>query len=148
MTNHLEVEVFSAGYEESVVLSDIGFAAADCQSLALLGEQQMPAIGGALMVNPRLRALDEPLQGLVPIIVEELLGVLGNIIRKEGLSAILVEQKARETLNFSDQAIILDRDRIVHEGARAKLAGNPDRLETHLGATEQKKAGSPRRAPH
>jgi branched-chain amino acid transport system ATP-binding protein len=76
------------------------------------------------------------LEGLAPIIVEELLGVLGNVIRKEGLSAIIVEQKARRILGFTDRAVILDRGRIVYEGDSAALAKDPARLETHLGVTE------------
>jgi branched-chain amino acid transport system ATP-binding protein len=103
------------------------------------GEQQMLAIGRALIVNPRLVLLDEPLEGLAPIIVEELLGVLRKVIREEGMSAIVVEQKARKILGFTDRAVILDRGRIVYAGGSAALANDPDRLETHLGVTEQSK---------
>ena len=103
------------------------------------GEQQMLAIGRALIVNPRIILLDEPLEGLAPIIVEELLGVLGNVIRKEGMSAIIVEQKARKILSFTDRAIILDRGRVVFSGDSAALANDPERLEAHLGVAEQKK---------
>src|SRR5436190_20981718 len=105
------------------------------------GEQQMLAIGRALIVNPRIILLDEPLEGLAPIIVEELLGVLGNVIRKEGLSAIIVEQKAHKILSFTDRAIILDRGRIVYSGDSAALAADPEVLETHPGVAEQKKGG-------
>ncbi len=106
------------------------------------GEQQMLAIARTLMTNPALLLLDEPLEGLAPIIVEELLGVLGNVIRKEGMSAIVVEQKARKILGFTDRAIILDRGRIVYQGDSAALANDPERLEAHLGVTEQKSGGS------
>ena len=72
------------------------------------GEQQMLAIGRALMVNPRLLLLDEPTEGLAPIIVDELLAALRELAR-EGLSMIVVEQKPKKILPFTDHAIVLDR---------------------------------------
>jgi branched-chain amino acid transport system ATP-binding protein len=112
------------------------------------GEQQMLAVARTLMTNPALLLLDEPLEGLAPIIVEELLGVLGNVIRKEGLSAIIVEQKAHKLLSFTDRAIILDRGRIVFSGDSAALAAAPEMLEAHLGVAEQKKGGLSPPLPH
>jgi branched-chain amino acid transport system ATP-binding protein len=104
------------------------------------GEQQMLAVARTLMTNPALLLLDEPLEGLAPIIVEELLAALGNVIRKEGLAAIVVEQKARKILQFTDRAVILDRGRIVYQGDSGTLAGDPARLEAHLGVAEQRHA--------
>jgi len=106
------------------------------------GEQQMLAIGRALIVNPRLMLLDEPLEGLAPLIVEELVGVLRTVIRNEGMSAIVVEQKARKVLSFTDRAVILDRGRVVFEGESAALAGDANVLESHLGVTEQRRPGA------
>ena len=80
------------------------------------GEQQMLAIARALVLNPKLMLLDEPTEGLAPIIVEELLAALKRIIRDEGMSAIVVEQHAQKILGVTDQALILDRGTIVHAG--------------------------------
>nr|CAD6430116.1 ABC transporter ATP-binding protein [Rhizobium sp. Q54] len=96
------------------------------------GEQQMLAVGRALMVNPRLLLLDEPLEGLAPIIVDELLAALRQIVRSEGISAIIIEQKARKILPLSDDAVILDRGSIVHHGSSAELLVNDDVMAEHL----------------
>jgi branched-chain amino acid transport system ATP-binding protein len=108
------------------------------------GEQQMLAIARTLMTNPALLLLDEPLEGLAPIIVDELLEALRTVIRSGRLAAIVVEQKARKILGFTDRAIILQRGRIVFAGDSAELVRSPDQLAAHLGVTEQK-AGSSRK---
>jgi branched-chain amino acid transport system ATP-binding protein len=97
------------------------------------GEQQMLAIGRALVLNPKLLLLDEPTEGLAPIIVEELLAALQQLLREEGLAAILIEQHARKILGLTDKAVILERGRVVHASdSRALLADNA-MLERHLG---------------
>ncbi|OHV82290.1 ABC transporter ATP-binding protein [Rhizobium sp. LCM 4573] len=97
------------------------------------GEQQMLAVGRALMVNPKLLLLDEPLEGLAPIIVDELLAAIRRIVEGEGMSAIIIEQKARKVLPLSDEAVILDRGAIVYRGASADLLADETVLSQHLG---------------
>ena len=97
------------------------------------GEQQMLAVGRALVLNPRLLLLDEPLEGLAPIIVEELLRAIRRITREEGLSAIIVEQHPQAILAISDRAAVLDRGTVVHTGSAAELSAQPDLLDRLLG---------------
>jgi branched-chain amino acid transport system ATP-binding protein len=109
------------------------------------GEQQMLAVARALVINPRILLLDEPLEGLAPILVEELLAALRRIIRGEGVSAILVEQNAQKVLSVTDRVAILDRGSVIYEGDSADLKTNRQVLETHLGVTEGR---SRRPTPH
>jgi branched-chain amino acid transport system ATP-binding protein len=97
------------------------------------GEQQMLAIARALALNPRLILFDEPLEGLAPLVVEEVLSVLRRLLREEGLSAIIVEQKARQVLAVTDRAIILDRGTVAHEGPSATLLADPQLLAAKIG---------------
>jgi branched-chain amino acid transport system ATP-binding protein len=97
------------------------------------GEQQMLAVGRALALNPRLLLLDEPLEGLAPIIVEELLRAISRITRQEGLSAIIVEQHPQAILAISDQAVVLDRGSVVHHSSAQQLQAQPELIEGLLG---------------
>ena len=99
------------------------------------GEQQMLAIGRALVLNPRLLLLDEPTEGLAPIIVEELLRAISRIVREEGLSAVIVEQHAAKILKLTDEAVVLDRGSVVHASTSAHLLAHPELLAQHLGVS-------------
>jgi branched-chain amino acid transport system ATP-binding protein len=94
------------------------------------GEQQMLAIARALMTNPRLLVLDEPLEGLAPIIVEELAQALSNLA---GVAMILVEQHAEIALSLTERALVIERGRIAHRGASRELAADPRLLERYVG---------------
>jgi branched-chain amino acid transport system ATP-binding protein len=97
------------------------------------GEQQMLAVGRALVVNPKLLLLDEPLEGLAPIIVSELLRAIARITREEGLSAIIVEQHPQAILAISDRAVVLDHGTVVHADTAAALRAAPELLDRLLG---------------
>jgi branched-chain amino acid transport system ATP-binding protein len=92
------------------------------------GEQQMLAIARALMVNPKLLLLDEPMEGLAPIIVQELTRVIRSLVVDRGMSVIIVEQHARLALSLTKRAIVLDRGRIVHESDSNSLMQDPETL--------------------
>ncbi|MDO8718932.1 MAG: ABC transporter ATP-binding protein [Polaromonas sp.] len=97
------------------------------------GEQQMLAVGRALVLNPKLLLLDEPLEGLAPIIVEELLRAIARITRDEGLSAIIVEQHPQAILAISHRAVVLDHGTVVHSGSADDLREQPELLDRLLG---------------
>ena len=97
------------------------------------GEQQMLAVARALVLNPKLLLLDEPLEGLAPIIVEELLRAIARITREEGLSAIIVEQHPQAILAISHRAVVLDHGSVVHAGPASELAGAPQLIDRLLG---------------
>jgi branched-chain amino acid transport system ATP-binding protein len=97
------------------------------------GEQQMLAFGRALALNPRLLLLDEPLEGLAPIIVEELLRAIRRVAREEGLSSIVVEQHPHMVLGVTDDAIVLDRGGIAFRASSDSLLNDPTPLDAWLG---------------
>ncbi|OGB11046.1 MAG: ABC transporter ATP-binding protein [Burkholderiales bacterium RIFCSPHIGHO2_12_FULL_61_11] len=87
------------------------------------GEQQMLAIGRALMLNPKLLLLDEPLEGLAPVIVEQLCEAIGRMVKEEGQALVLVEQRAEQALQLTHRCVVLERGRIVH------VADSPTQLQ-------------------
>jgi branched-chain amino acid transport system ATP-binding protein len=97
------------------------------------GEQQMLAIGRALMTNPALLLLDEPMEGLAPIIVEELAASIRRLCENEGLASIVVEQHPVLALDMTHQAIVLERGTVVHTGPSAALAADQALLDRLLG---------------
>jgi len=97
------------------------------------GEQQMLAIGRALLLNPKLLLLDEPSQGLAPKIVQEVFQVIVHL-RNEGMSLLLVEQNIRASVQIADAAFVLDDGKIVFEGPAAELAVDEERLRELAGA--------------
>ncbi|WP_207456430.1 ABC transporter ATP-binding protein [Azospirillum sp. SYSU D00513] len=97
------------------------------------GEQQMLAIGRALMLNPVLMLLDEPLEGLAPVIVEELSRAIRMMVEGDGLAIILVEQHAHIALGLTRNAIVLERGRIVHRAPSAALMEDHATLERYVG---------------
>ena len=100
------------------------------------GEQQMLAVARALVLNPKLLLLDEPLEGLAPIIVEELLRAIARITREEGLSAIIVEQHPQAILAISHDAVVLDHGSVVHRGRAKDLLDQPEQLDRLLGVAK------------
>jgi branched-chain amino acid transport system ATP-binding protein len=101
------------------------------------GEQQMLAFARALVLNPKLLLLDEPLEGLAPILVEELLRSIARVVRDEGMSAIIVEQNPRMILPITHQAVVLDRGTVVQEGASAELLQDRERLDRWLAVAKR-----------
>jgi len=100
------------------------------------GEQQMLSIARALLTNPSILLMDEPTEGLAPVLVEALTAVLARLRAESALSIILVEQNSRVALTFSARTVILDKGRIVYDGESEPLRADPERLAKLIGIVE------------
>jgi branched-chain amino acid transport system ATP-binding protein len=101
------------------------------------GEQQMTAIGRALMARPKMILLDEPSMGLAPQIVEEIFGIVQSLNAKEGVSFLLAEQNTNIALRYAHYGYILESGRVVMDGAARDLAENEDVKEFYLGLAKE-----------
>ena len=100
------------------------------------GEQQMLSIARALLTNPSVLLMDEPTEGLAPVVVEALTAVLLRLRTDAGLSIILVEQNSRVALAFSDRTVVMSKGRIVYDGSSAALRANPEKLAEFVGVAD------------
>jgi branched-chain amino acid transport system ATP-binding protein len=100
------------------------------------GEQEMLSIGRALLLNPRLLILDEPSQGLAPLIVKEVFRIIAQM-RQEGISVLLVEQNVRMSLEISDHAYVLENGQMVYSGPAAELRSDETRIQALAGASAE-----------
>jgi len=100
------------------------------------GEQQMLSIARALRTNPTVLLMDEPTEGLAPVIVEALTEVMVRLRRESQLSIILVEQNSRVALEFSDRTVVMDKGRMVYDGTSKALRDDPERLASLIGVSE------------
>jgi branched-chain amino acid transport system ATP-binding protein len=100
------------------------------------GEQQMLSIARALMTNPSLLLMDEPTEGLAPVLVETLTAGLVRLRDESALAIVLVEQNTRVALAFSARTVIMDKGRVVYDGASAGLSADPERLAQLIGVPE------------
>mgnify|MGYP001156471043 FL=1 len=112
---------------------NLGARLSHAGSLLSGGEQQMLSIARALVTNPSVLLMDEPTEGLAPVIVEALAAVLARLSAEDALSIVLVEQNSRVALAFSARTVVMDKGRIVYDGASAALAADPERLAKLIG---------------
>ncbi len=100
------------------------------------GEQQMLAIGRALIGNPSVLLMDEPSEGLAPVIVEELARAVKKLSQESGLALVLVEQNSRLALDIAPRAVVMDRGQIVYDGDSKTLRDDPDKLDQFIGVVK------------
>src|SRR5947208_905827 len=129
----LSIAGLRAGYGKIEVLHDVGLAVEQGRIVTLIGgEQQMLAIGRALVARPRLLLLDEPSLGLAPKIVTRIFQTLREL-KQEGKTILLVEQNARQALQVADHGYVMERGQIVISGTGQDLLNMPEVRQTYLG---------------
>src|SRR5699024_9176202 len=104
------------------------------------GEQQMLAIGRALMARPQMLLLDEPSMGLSPLLVKEVFGIIESINREQGLTMLLVEQNANYALRLASYGYIMESGKVVLDGTRDELVNNEDVKASYLGGGEERRS--------
>jgi len=104
------------------------------------GEQQMLAIGRAVMARPKLILMDEPSMGLSPLLVKEVFGIIRQLNRELGITILLVEQNARMALQAASHGYVMENGKIVLDGSAAELAGNEDVKEFYLGGSGERRS--------
>jgi branched-chain amino acid transport system ATP-binding protein len=107
------------------------------------GEQEMLAISRALLLNPRVLLLDEPSQGLAPLIVQDVFKVVASM-RESGISVLLVEQNVRAAVAIADRAYVLDDGKVVYSGPAAEFAADEERVRALAGASAESWEGEVR----
>ena len=112
------------------------------------GEQQMLAIGRALMSDPKIILLDEPSLGLAPMIVEEIFGIISKLNKEQGVTVLLVEQNAALALAIADHGYVMENGAIVMDGPASELGENADIKEFYLGISEHGEKRSYRNVKH
>ena len=112
------------------------------------GEQQMLAIGRALMSKPKLMMMDEPSLGLAPLLVKEIFGIIQRINKEEGTTILLVEQNANLALTIADYGYIMEGGKVVMDDDTESLRNNPDVKEFYLGLSEVGKKKSYKDVKH
>jgi branched-chain amino acid transport system ATP-binding protein len=136
---HLTVAARSGRWTEEAILNlfpSLRERANNLGSQLSGGEQQMLSIARALIGNPKILLMDEPSEGLAPVVIEQLVGAMRSVVNDSALSVLLVEQRVDIALDLASRCIVMDRGRIVHEGKSISMRGDDKRLSQLMGIEE------------